>query len=73
MEKKIVKFKVDNKNVDFPTQFCLGITYDGLNATESREVFLNRNVYDFPVSFSSINKSDILNIQKYLVIKNNIK
>ena len=30
-------------------------------------------MYDFSVDYSSINKSDILNIHKYLMTKNNIK
>ena len=71
--KEIFKFKADNKNVSFPTQFCLGSTSNGLGATESREVSLNENVYDFSVDYNSINKSDTLNICKYLMIKNNIK
>ena len=54
-------------NVDFPTQFCLG------NATESREVSVNENIYDFSVNYHSIDKSDILNIHKYLLSKSNIK
>ena len=38
-----------------------------LSATESREISLNRNMYDFLVDFNSIDKSDILNIHKYLM------
>ena len=30
-------------------------------------------MYDFPVDYNSVDKSDILNIHKYLMIKNNIK
>ena len=60
--KEIVKFKDDNKNVDFPTQFCLGSISNGFRNTESREVSLNENVYDFSVDKSSIDKYDILNI-----------
>ena len=40
---------------------------------KSREVSLNENVYDFPVDYSSIDKSDILNIHEYLITKINIK
>ena len=40
-------FKADNKNVNFPTQFCLWSVSNGFSAIESREVSLNRNVYDF--------------------------
>ena len=34
---------------------------------------LNGNVYDFSVDYNSIDKSDILNIHKYLMTMNNIK
>ena len=30
------------------------------------------NAYDFSVDYNSIDKSDILNIHKYLMVKNNI-
>ena len=39
--KKNLKFKVDNKNVNFPAPFCLGSISNGFSARESREVFLN--------------------------------
>ena len=70
--KEIFKFKADNKNVKYPTRFCLGSVSDGFSATESREVSLNGNVYDFSVDCNSIDKSDIVNIHKYLMTKNNI-
>ena len=63
-EKEIFKFKTDNKHVNFPTQFCLGNISNGFIATESREVSLNGNVYNFSVDYNSIDKSDILNIHK---------
>ena len=71
--KEIFKFKADNKNGNFLTQFCLGSISNGFTATESREVSLNENVYDFSVDYNSIDKSDILNIHKYLMIKNDMK
>ena len=71
--KKIFKFKADNKNVNFPTQFCLGSIPNGFSASESREVFLNGNVYDFSVDYNSIDKSGILKIHKCLMTKNNVK
>ena len=46
---------------------------NGFSAHESREISLNRNVYDFSVDYNSIDKSNILNIHKYLMTKNNIK
>ena len=71
--KGIFRFKTDDKNLNFPTQFCLGSTFNGSSATESREVSLNRNVYDFSVSYNSIDKSKILKIHKYLMAMNNIR
>ena len=47
--KEIFKLKYGNKNVSFPTQFCLGSISNGFSVHESREVSLNRNVYDFSV------------------------
>ena len=71
--KEILKFKADNKNVNFPTQFCFGSISNGFSAHESREVSLNGDVYGFSVDYDSIDKSDILNIHKYLMTKNNMK
>ena len=69
--KEIFNFKADNKNVNFATQFCLGSISNGFSATEFKEV--NGNVYHFAVDYNCIDKSDILNIYKYLMTKNNIK
>ena len=79
--KEIFNFKADNKNVNFSTQFCLGSISNGFSAHESREVSLNRNMYDYNYNMISICiisiiilliNLDILNIHKYLVTKNNI-
>ena len=43
--KEICKFIADNKNVNFPTQFCLGIISNAFDAVESRVKI--ENVYDF--------------------------
>ena len=71
--KEILKFKAGNKNVIFPTGFCLGSISNGFSATESSKVSLNENVYDFLVDCNSIDKSYILSIYKCLMIKNNTK
>ena len=71
--KEIFKFKVDNKNVNFPTQFCLESISNGFSNTGSREVSLNGNIYDFSVDYNSIDESEILNIFKYLMTTINIK
>ena len=41
------KIKAVNKNVNYPTQFCLESISDGLSAIQSAEVSLKGNVYDF--------------------------
>ena len=78
--KEIFKFKAGKKNVNFPTQFCLGSISNEFSIIESREVSMeignevsNGNVYDFSIGYNSIDKSDILNTHKYLITKNNIK
>ena len=50
-----------------------GTISNGFSATGSREVSLNGNVYDVSVDYNSIDKSDILNIHKYLMTENNMK
>ena len=52
--KDIFKFKSDNKNVTFPTQFCFRSISNGFSAAESREVSLNENVYSFSVDYNAI-------------------
>ena len=58
--KEIIEFKADNKNVNFLTRFSLGSISDGFRATESKEISLDGNLYDFSVDYNSIDKSDIL-------------
>ena len=71
--KEIYKFKADNKNANFPNRFCLRSISDGFHDTESREVSLGGNVYNFSVDYNAIDKPDILDNYKYLTVKNNIK
>ena len=73
IENEIFKFKSSNKNVNFPTQFCLGSISNGFSAIEAREVSLNGNVHDFSVNYNSFDKSDLLNIHKQLTAKSCIK
>ena len=67
------KIKADNKNVNFPTQFGLGNISNKFYYFKSEEVSLNRSVYHFSVDYDAIDKSEILNIHKYLVVNNNMK
>ena len=71
--KEIFKFKTDNGNVNFQTQFCLGSISNKLNYVESKEVSLKENEYDFSVDFNAIDKSVILSSHKDLIAKNNVK
>ena len=43
------------------------------DVTESGEVSFKGNVYAFLVDYNAIDKSDILSIYKYLMVKNNTK
>ena len=67
------KFKANNKNVNFPSQFCLGSISNKFDHVDAEEVSLKGNVYDLSVDYNTIDKSDILNIHKHLMVKNNIK
>ena len=71
--KEIFKSKADNKNANFPTQFFLGSISNEFSATESRDVSLNGNVYDFLVDQNFVDKSDISNMQKHYLTKNNMQ
>ena len=70
--KETFKFKADNGNINFLPQFCLGSISNEFGATLSTEISLKGNVYDFSVYYDVIDKSEILNIHKYLMVKNNI-
>ena len=71
--KVIFKFKADKENCNFPTQFCLGSISSEFGVTKSREVSLKWIVNDFFVDFNDIDKSDTLNMHKYLMFKIKIK
>ena len=70
--KEIFKFKAGNGSINFPTQVCLERISHRFCATESREVSLEGDEYDFSDDISVATKSDVLNIQNYLNMKSNI-
>ena len=70
--KETYKFKANNRNVNFPSRFCLGSISNEFHYADSKEISFKGTVYDFSVDYSAIDKSNILNIYKYLMIKNNI-
>ena len=49
MEKKSTRLNVIIKNVNFPTQFCLGSISNKSGAVDYREDSVKGNVYDFQV------------------------
>ena len=71
--KETYKFKADNKNVDFPTQLCLGSISNKFGPIDSREVVLEGNLYNFSVDYNTIDNSYILNFQKYFMVKKTYK
>ena len=73
MKKKIFKFKVDNKNTYLPNEFCLGSISEKFDIAQSGEVSFKGSMSDFSVNCNGIDKSDILNIQKYLIVKRKYK
>ena len=70
--KEIYKFKTSCKNNKFTSQFCLGNMFNKFDFVDSEEVSLKGNAYHFSVDYDAINKSNILNIHKSSMIKNNI-
>ena len=70
--KEFYKFKASNENVNFPNEFCLGGISNKFSYVKAEEVSLKGNVDDFSVDYKTTNKSDILNIHKYLMNKNGI-
>ena len=71
--KEIYKFKADNEIVNFPSQFRLGSISNTFDYIEAEKVSLKGNVYEFSANYNAFDKSDISNIHKYLMIKNNTK
>ena len=54
-------------------QIFVNFRLGSISKDEQSEISLNGTAYDFSVDHSSIEKEDILNIHKYLIVKNNIK
>ena len=70
----ICNFIADYGRFNFPTQFCLGsISNKFKEVSFSEEISFKNNVYDFSFDYNAIDKSVILNILKYLMVKNKIK
>ena len=70
--KEIYKFKANNGNVNITSQFRLGSISKEFDSSDLKEVYFRGNVFDISVNYNFINKSEILNIHKYLMIKTSI-
>ena len=70
--KEIYKFKANNGNVNFPSRFCLGRIPNEFDYVDSEERSFKENMYGFSVDQSAIAKFNVLNIHKYLMIKNSV-
>ena len=67
----IIKFKAkDSKNTVYP--LCLGNISKDWSAGNMKKTWLKGYVYDFSVDYSAIAISDITDIHKYLMKKNEI-
>ena len=55
--KETFNFKVDNKNVNFPTQFCLRSISNGFGAIESREVSIKGKIMLSLITLLSFSRS----------------
>ena len=68
---EIIKFKAKDSEIA-SYSLCLGnISKDWTNDNMKKTGF-NGYIYDFSTDYNAINKSDILDIHKYLMKKNNI-
>ena len=68
---EIIKFKAKDSEI-VPYSLCLGnISKDWTNDNMKKTGF-NGYIYDFSTDYNAINKSDILDIHKYLMKKNNM-
>ena len=71
MEKKFSKLKTTIKLLTFQLSFVSEVFLMDLVLLSLEK--LRENVYDFSFDYSSIDKSDKLNIHKSLMTKNNIR
>ena len=68
---EIIKFKARN-SVIVAHPLCLGNISKDFSLDNMLRTGLNRYVYNFSVDYNTITVDGILDIHKYLIIKNNI-
>ena len=70
--KEIYKFKASNKNDNFPSHFCLGNISNKFDFRWFKRSTLLKKIYDFSVDYDAIDKYNVSNIHRYLMIKYSI-
>ena len=68
---EIIKFKAKDSEI-VATPLCLGNISKDWSVDNKKKTGLNGYVYDFSVDYDAIAVHDILDINKYLMKKNNI-
>ena len=68
---EIYKFKGKDSEI-VPTPLCLEKISKDFSVDNMKKTGLNEHVYDFRVDYDAIAVYDVLDIQKYLTIKNNL-
>ena len=68
---EIIKFKAKDSEI-IPYSLCLGNISEDWTNDNMKIIGYNGYIYDFSTDYNVINKSDILDIHKYLMKKNNI-
>ena len=69
--KKIRKFTAHDLEI-VPNNLCLGNVSKDFSASNMKKTGFNGHIYDFSVDYDSIDVDDILDIDKYLMKKNDI-
>ena len=68
---EIIKFKAKDSET-IPYSLCLGSISKGWTNDSQKKIGFNGYIYDFSTDYKAIGTSDILDIHKYLMKKNNI-
>ena len=71
---EFINFKAKDYEIN-AAPLCLGnvSAYNNFSVDNMKNTGLYRYAYDFSVDYDSIDVADILNIHKYLMVKNNTK
>ena len=74
MPQKIYQFEGKSSEIKPPHPLCLGNVSEGFTANnKKKKTELNGYVYDFSVDYNIVDTSNIINIQKHLMKKHDIK